>query len=105
VFRGNDVSYFLALAGVVNPGLAAVGLVTALVATWRGHRRLLVVAGGVTSIAWGLWVAGLTLRAGVGPFVVGALRAVPSYAVGVMMGLCVRHVVIGTVSSTGRRLA
>jgi hypothetical protein len=105
VFRGNDVSYFLALAGVVNPGLAAVGLVTALVATWRGHRRLLVVAGGVTSIAWGLWVAGLTLRAGLGWFVVGALRAVPSYAVGVLIGLSVRQVVIGMVSYTGRRLA
>lgn len=99
------MSYVLAIAGLVNPGLAAVGLVTALVAMRRGHRRLLVVAGGVTSIAWGLWVAGVTLRAGVGPFVVGALHALPSYTVGALIALCVRYLVIGTVPSTGRRLA
>ena len=47
----------------------------------------------------------MTLRAGLGWFLVGALRAVPSYVVGVLIGLSLRPVVIGMVSSTGRRLA
>lgn len=105
MFWGDDVSYFLALAGLVNPGLTAVGLATALVAGCRAHRGLLVVIGGLASTAWGFWVAGVTLRAGLGWFLVGALRAVPSYAVGVLIGLSGRQVVIGMVSSTGRRLA
>jgi hypothetical protein len=78
----------------VIPTVILVGLVTALAAGKRSRLLQLAVVGAVAGVSWGLLVGSE------GAFVGGTLLAVPNYAVGVLMGLSVRHLVTSIATAT-----